>query len=583
MKSLSIKWKSYLSCLILLVIFTIMGTFLVMQIRNILWERSNLHTVQLVEKLGYDIDMLLGELDRSISQLAYDPYILSLLQGDVSNDTLGNVHHALDATLQTLPGAIIESDLLVISKDTKVLASTSDELIGKYRTLGVEWINKVMEASGSSVRITGYSVSRGNNLHNMRVMNIARGIFSNGQYLGMLVMDIPTSTFEVVCQNVNIGNSGFVSVIDVDNLVIFSTNWVDMGNQFKQLSLQGQTQGSFIGKLGGEDMFIVYKKSDFSGVTVVGVLPLKEVFAPAELLTRNIIIAIVGFGIAIFLVTVWIVLSISRPILKLTEKMKEVENGDLSVRVINKRNDEIGVLGKGFNKMLAQVQDLIEKEYKANLRERESQLNELTAIINPHFIYNTLEEIKMKAYLNNDYQVVDMLTGLARLFRIMTNNSSRFITLREELNHCTTYLQVMEYREDPSLSVTVSFPEQLLDSYSLKFLLQPIVENCIIHGFQNKSQGSIRLSGELTTSNLIRIEIADDGDGLAQDRLNELNSLLRNKTTLADRPLALRNIHDRIQLAFGVEYGLAIMNNQKEGATVILKIPYLRQPPEAFA
>ena len=164
--------------------------------------------------------------------------------------------------------------------------------------------------------------------------------------------------------------------------------------------------------------------------------------------------------------------------------MKEVENGDLSVRVINKRNDEIGVLGKGFNKMLAQVQDLIEKEYKANLRERESQLNELTAIINPHFIYNTLEEIKMKAYLNNDYQVVDMLTGLARLFRIMTNNSSRFITLREELNHCTTYLQVMEYREDLSMSVTVSFPEQLLDSYSLKFLLQPIVENCIIHDFK---------------------------------------------------------------------------------------------------
>ena len=100
----------------------------------------------------------------------------------------------------------------------------------------------------------------------------------------------------------------------------------------------------------------------------------------------------------------------------------------------------------------------------------------------------------------------------------------------------------------------------------------------------NKSQGSIRLSGELTTSNLIRIEIADDGDGLAQTGLMKLKfSLLRNKTTLADRPLASANIHDRIQLCFGVEYVLAIMNNHKEGATVILKIPYLRQPPEAFA
>lgn len=579
MKTLSITRKSYFYCLILLVIIFVMGSYLVIQIRNILWERTSLYTSQLVDNLAYDVDMLLGELDRSIAHLAYDSRVVSLVQGNPDEENLRRVQQQLEVSLLTLPGSVQKSDILIISKDAKILASTSEALMGKYRILGVEWINKVMEARGGSVRITGYSVSKGDDLNNTRVMNIARGIFSNGHYLGMLVMDIPVSAFESVSQKVDIGNNGFVSVIDADNLVLFSTNWVDMGNQFKQLSLEGQLQGSLIAKLAGEEMFIAYKRSDFSGITIVGALPMKEVFAPAEHLTRNIVMAMVVFGIVLFLVSSWIVISISRPILKLADKMKEVETGNLSVRVEIDRTDEIGVLGNGFNKMLDQVQDLIDKEYKANLREREAQLNSLTAIINPHFIYNTLEVIKMKAYLNNDNQVVDMLTALAKLFRIMTHTSSRYTTLREELGHCTTYLQVMDYREDPQLSVSISIPEELLDCYTLKFILQPIVENCIIHGFENRSEGTIDISAKQEDKTIL-LFIADDGDGVPQGRLNELNTLFDNKSSVSERPLALRNIHDRIQLAFGEPYGLRIENNKKGGATVIVLIPYLYRTPE---
>jgi two-component system sensor histidine kinase YesM len=579
MKTLSITRKSYFYCLILLVIIFVMGSYLVIQIRNILWERTSLYTSQLVDNLAYDVDMLLGELDRSIAHLAYDSRVVSLVQGNPNEENLRRVQQQLEASLLTLPGSVQKSDILIISKDAKILASTSEALMGKYRILGVEWINKVMEARGGSVRITGYSVSKGDDLNNTRVMNIARGIFSNGHYLGMLVMDIPVSAFESVSQKVDIGNNGFVSVIDADNLVLFSTNWVDMGNQFKQLSLEGQLQGSLIAKLAGEEMFIAYKRSDFSGITIVGALPMKEVFAPAEHLTRNIVMAMVVFGIVLFLVSSWIVIAISRPILKLADKMKEVETGNLSVRVEIDRTDEIGVLGNGFNKMLDQVQDLIDKEYKANLREREAQLNSLTAIINPHFIYNTLEVIKMKAYLNNDNQVVDMLTALAKLFRIMTHTSSRYTTLREELGHCTTYLQVMDYREDPQLSVSISIPEELLDCYTLKFILQPIVENCIIHGFENRSEGTIDISAKQEDKTIL-LFIADDGDGVPQGRLNELNTLFDNKSSVSERPLALRNIHDRIQLAFGEPYGLRIENNEKGGATVIVLIPYLCRTPE---
>ena len=580
MRNLSIKWKSYLACAVLLALIVLMGIFITNQIHDILWERTSDYTVRMIEKICYDIDIMLGELDWQTGQLVFDDDVRTLVQGDASSSLANRVQDKIDNTLGDLPSYVAGGDILIISKDMRILASTSAEWIGKYRILGVEWTNKVMQAKGSSVRVTGYSVSKGDSLRNLKVMNVARGIFVDDQYVGMLVLDIPIQSIESVCAGANIGTNGFISIIDEDNYVIFSTNPLDMGNQFNRISPQSGPQDSpFVGVIGGEDMFFIQTKSDYSGIVVVGALPLKEVFLPATRLIRNVFWAILVFGVSILLVTFWVVVSISRPTLQLAQTMKQAELGDLAVRVKDHRSDEIGILQKGFNNMLDQVQDLIDREYMANLREREAQLNELTAIINPHFIYNTLEAINMKAYLNNDLQVVGMLNGLARLFRIMTNNTLRYITIDEELNHCATYLELMKYKDDPSIVFSFAVAPGMGNCYTLKFLLQPLVENSIIHGFCDKSQGTIAVSVQKDGDTVV-MSVEDDGEGVSPAVIAQLRNTLAHKGADSGKPSALRNIQDRIQLAFGKTYGLSVFLNSQGGTTVVLRIPLLSEPLE---
>lgn len=570
----SLKRRVFITSILLALILAFMSFFLIRQVRNILWERTELFTVQLIEKVAYDIDMLIGTLDKTTAHLAYDPSIIHLLEGDETEFDVAQINQTLDQTYQDIPAIVKPAAILVISKNMEILASTNPDLIGKYRILGVEWIAKVMASKNESVKITGYSLAQGTPLSNSWVINIARGIFVDGVYVGMVMLDIPTQALQTISSQIDIGEKGFVSLIDEDNLVLFSTNWVDMGNQFKRLFLPDHTNKSFIGEIDGESVFIVPSFSGFSGITVLGALPLKSVFAPVQRLSKNIIIGVVLFGVLFIAVSLSMVLSLTNPILQLVRKMKEVEQGDLSIRVSSHRSDEFGFLEQGFNAMLDQVQDLIEREYAATLSEREAQLNELTAIINPHFIYNTLEVIKMRAYLNNDEQVVEMLTQLARLFRIMTDRTSRLIPLREELEHCTIYLGIMSYKGEPEISVTIDIPESAYDLYTLKFLLQPLVENSIIHGFHNKNCGSISIVAEEEGGSL-RILVSDDGEGFTPQQERSMKRLLDGKGEKHHRASALLNVHERIHLAFGSSYGLSIVDTGPQGTTIGIHLPVL--------
>lgn len=580
MKTMSIRLKSYFSGFALLMIIILMGIFLIIQVQDILRVKTSQYTIQLIDKICYDIDIRLGELDWQTGQLVYDKDVIALSQGDNSLSIIDAVQTKIRATLDSLPTFVVDGDILVLSKNMRILASTEPEWVGKYRTLGVEWSNKVIQAGGSSIRITGYSVSKGDTLRISKIMNIARAIIVDDQYRGMLILDIPTESLESVIAGVNIGTKGFISIIDADNYVIFSTNPVDIGNQFKRISSDtASDQSSFIGTIDGENMFFVKTKSSFSDITVVGALPLKEVFGPVAILTRNVSFVILVFGFVILMVALWVVFSISRPMLHLVQVMRKVEHGDLTVRVQERRTDEIGILEKGFNKMLTQVEDLIEREYLADLREREAQLNELIAIINPHFIYNTLEVINMRAYLNNDTQVVEMISGLARLLRIMTTNTSRYITIAEELNHCSTYLDLINFKDDVAISLRSNLPAEVLGAYTLRFLLQPIVENSIIHGFSGRNHGTIDIEA-YQDGQAVVMTIIDDGLGIPAERLIEVQNVLEGKAVETAKPLALKNIQDRIRLVFGKTYGLSLDQVPTGGTLVRLCIPLLRSPSE---
>lgn len=248
--------------------------------------------------------------------------------------------------------------------------------------------------------------------------------------------------------------------------------------------------------------------------------------------------------------------------------MARVEKGDFAVHVSQTRSDEIGDLQKGFNHMVEQVDALIAREYDTALRQREAQLSEMMAIINPHFIYNTLEAISMTAYLNDDEEVVEMIGHLGGMFRSMAGNpATGRVPLRQEIRTVESYLTLINVRQDGKILVSWNVDQSLLDGQTLKFTIQPVVENSVIHGFEGRTEGHIWIDIHRDANGDVAIVVQDDGQGMTVDALTRLKHILSHEENPPkNRLLALKNVHDRLRLVFGPHYGVDVRPAQRRRA-----------------
>lgn len=252
--------------------------------------------------------------------------------------------------------------------------------------------------------------------------------------------------------------------------------------------------------------------------------------------------------------------------------MEKVKIGELDVSIpITNENDEINYISENFNKMCKNLKDHIEKSYLAEINQKSAEMVALQNQINPHFLYNTLESIRMKAICNGDKEVGKMLYTLAFLFRKQLKEKS-IITIRSELEYCEKYLEIFKFRYDDKFEYSVDCDEKLLDKQIIKFTLQPLIENYFIHGislenYDNKLKIEIKAEDE----DLI-IYIKDNGSGASEERIRELNDMLENKINLGES-IGLINAHERIRINYGKNYGIKLFNNENKGIVVVVRLP----------
>lgn len=252
--------------------------------------------------------------------------------------------------------------------------------------------------------------------------------------------------------------------------------------------------------------------------------------------------------------------------------MEKVKNGDLDVSIpITNENDEINYISENFNKMCENLKEHIEKSYLAEINQKSAEMVALQNQINPHFLYNTLESIRMKAICNGDKEVGKMLYTLAFLFRKQLKEKN-IITIRSELEYCEKYLEIFKFRYDDKFEYSVDCDEKLLDNQIIKFTLQPLIENYFIHGislenYDNKLKIEIKAQNE----DLI-ICIKDNGSGASDERIRGLNNMLENKINLGES-IGLINAHERIRINYGKNYGIKLFNNENKGIVVVVKLP----------
>ena len=286
-------------------------------------------------------------------------------------------------------------------------------------------------------------------------------------------------------------------------------------------------------------------------------------------------IMIVIFVVVFFLLSIYMSKRLVKPLKSFEKIVKEFVRGDHSVRFQVKGKDEIAMIGTAFNKMLDQIKDLILKIEQEQEEKKVLELQSLSAQIRPHFLMNTLNSIKCNLSISGDpfhSKKIDSLISLLRSYmRVNIPN-----TLAREFLLINAYLDIMNMRNGTDTIAKVDMEDGLADFEIPRLLIQPIIENCIIHGFVDREPNAIITISAFTCEGEIQIHIADNGKGMSRETCQNLNLLfseMNDKVISSYDRVGLINIAQRLKLTYGKNAYLEAKMNEKKGTTFIMHIP----------
>lgn len=418
------------------------------------------------------------------------------------------------------------------------------------------------------------------------VISIGKAILdeTRSKVIGLFIVDLNPKIFDDFCYNMKIGKLGYFFILDKDGDVVC---WPKTGGEYligrhHYLEVISKSlNGSFVENVGGQKMFFVFNTSGRTGWKIIGKVPLADLMKDAYEI-RNLTVIVVGFCILLaFIFNFYISDRLTLPLRNMKEKMKLAESGDLSVRVESKNIDEVADLGLSFNKMIEKIKILMENSVKEQEDLKKAELKLMQAQINPHFLYNTLDTIMWMATSKMNEQVVELVDALSSFFRLSLNKGNEWVSVRDEIEHVRNYLVIQKTRYMDILDYEIEVDEAMLELKVMKLLLQPLVENALYHGIKNKrDKGIIKITGTMVDEGKnIRFDIFDNGAGMQEETLKEITGEIEDESTeinRKDRGFGLYNVHKRIQLYYGREYGLSVKSRYMEWTKVSLVIRAVR-------
>ncbi|WP_040952256.1 sensor histidine kinase [Gorillibacterium massiliense] len=313
-----------------------------------------------------------------------------------------------------------------------------------------------------------------------------------------------------------------------------------------------------------------------SGWTVAALVRLDRL----EEQSTRILYSFVGGILFFLLLSVFLIRVLLKNIIwrirKLGSRMTDISEGYFDATVKNRDDDELGELEVMFNSMSSRLRLLVEEQTQAILKERELSFKALQAQINPHFIYNSLSLIRWRAMDLQDDAQIRTIDALTTFYRLALHNKVNVTRIRDEIEHVKAYLEVQQLRYPGQVFVEWEIEPEVLDFYTIKLVLQPIVENCYLHGaITNRGDGFIQITiGRI--GDTVQFQIFDNGKGMDKEKLEKL----RNGTYTGTRNgFGMNNIRDRLTLYFGPEGRLEVDSMEGEWTMVTIRIPVCEESP----
>ncbi len=297
---------------------------------------------------------------------------------------------------------------------------------------------------------------------------------------------------------------------------------------------------------------------------------------------RYSIIAFVIITVVLLYLSYSIPKSITKPVRELVEVTNKIAAGDLTAHSDVEGGDEVTILSDSMNLMIAKMKQLLEQTKLEQKQLRNAEFRILQAQINPHFLYNTLDAIVWLAEAGEQEKVVRMVGSLSDFFRTSLNQGKDIITLREELQHVKSYLEIQKMRYQDIFDYELSVSENYNFNPIPKISLQPLIENALYHGIKNKRGGGTIKVGAFTEGDALVIRVEDTGIGIKPERLQEVIDGITNNVPSEKNIYGLYNVNERIKLNFGNEFGLRLQSVYGEGTKADVLLPLFSSSGEVY-
>ncbi|MEF2244785.1 sensor histidine kinase [Paenibacillus sp. IITD108] len=320
-----------------------------------------------------------------------------------------------------------------------------------------------------------------------------------------------------------------------------------------------------------EEYLLSYIKSDLLDWYLVDYEPLGPLVKPIMMSRTIFFITASCLGAVLLFLAITLYRQVRLPIKKLIISSTQLRNGDYSSRIEGKHNNEFDFLNYRFNEMASEIQHLIENVYKEKLRSQTASLKQLQSQINPHFLYNCLHFISIMNYRGNREAIDAMVTNLGEYYRYTTRLEHTASTLREEIQVLQNYLEIHRIRM-PSLTYTLDISDDVNNVPVPRLILQPIIENSIVHGFAQKSGPLWIRIASYVNGNRLQLVIEDNGSGLTEQELDKLRLSLSQPPEVHEGGIGIWNVHQRLLLQYGSSAGLELFHSPSGGLKTQINI-----------
>ncbi|CAM3339178.1 sensor histidine kinase [Paenibacillus lupini] len=410
-------------------------------------------------------------------------------------------------------------------------------------------------------------------------------IFADNNTSGVLVITLNMSMMNSILNQ----ESFETMIVDDNNQIVAANRTGRTGKTLQEIdfeqSIVQEKSGMYSADIDGQASRVLIEplvpESSGNTLRIISVFSVDTIVKDANHI-KSLAFTVISISliIAIFLI-IGVSTIITKRMLRLSKHITKVATGKLDIVMEIDGKDEIGQLSRQFNSMVSSINGLVEEVQETNKmknllesKQNEIKLKMMASQINPHFLFNALESIRMKAHLKGEKEISQVVRLLGKLMRRSIEVTQRMTYLADEMDIVRCYLDIQKFRYEDRLSYELHI-DPIVEKVSIPpLIIQPLVENAVIHGFENKAEGGVVIVRATSEGDLVRIEVIDNGAGMTQEKIDSVADQLSETEDAENNRIGLRNVHLRLQLTYGQEHGLQFESEPGIGTKVSFTLPF---------